>query len=176
MNILISGGAKNGKSMFAQRASKQMAEDMNLPLYYIATMIPGDDEDLARIERHKREREGWGFETLEVGTNLSDLLKGSDLAGVFLLDSVTALLANEMFKKDGTVDMEAPERVAEECVAFAKAMKNVLFVSDYIYADPIGCDRLTEEYRRGLAAIDRRLAQVCERVVDVTAGIPKDMK
>ena len=170
-----------------------MAEDMNLPLYYIATMIPGDDEDLARIARHKREREGWGFETLEVGTNLSELLKGSGPAGstevhaaqepgkslpagVFLLDSVTALLANEMFKRDGTVDEKAPERVAEECVAFAKAMKSVLFVSDYIYADPIGCDRLTEAYRRGLANIDRRLAEVCDRVVDVTAGIPRNVK
>lgn len=63
MKLLISGGAKNGKFMYAQHAAKHMAG--NGPLYYIATMEPCDEEDLARILRHRREREGWGFETLE---------------------------------------------------------------------------------------------------------------
>ena len=61
MNVFISGGAKNGKSMFAQRAAKEMAEEKGARLYYVATMIPHDEEDEARIARHIREREGWGF-------------------------------------------------------------------------------------------------------------------
>ncbi len=40
MNIFISGGCKNGKSFYTQRAAKEMAEEKDLPLYYIATMIP----------------------------------------------------------------------------------------------------------------------------------------
>ena len=56
MNVFISGGAKNGKSMFAQRAAKEMAEEKGAPLYYVATMIPHDEEDEARIARHIRER------------------------------------------------------------------------------------------------------------------------
>ena len=40
MNVFISGGAKNGKSMFAQRAAKEMAEEKGARLYYVATVRP----------------------------------------------------------------------------------------------------------------------------------------
>ena len=182
LNILVSGGAKNGKSMFAQKTAKQMAEEQDLPLYYIATMIPRDEEDEARIVRHREERAGWGFKTIECGTALAGLvdsvtgLVDAGGRGVFLLDSVTALLSNEMFREDGSVDHHAPARVAEECVAFAKATKNTVFVSDYIYGDGADYDKLTEEYRHGLAMIDRRLAETCDRVVEVSAGLIEDWK
>ena len=194
VNILVSGGAKNGKSMFAQKTAREMAEEQGLPLYYIATMIPRDEEDEARIGRHRKERAGWGFETIECGKGLGSLLDemgrgvGDETAGgvgdeaadgprgVFLLDSVTALLSNEMFADDGSVDNEAAARVAEECVAFAKATKNTVFVSDYIYGDGEDYDKLTEEYRHGLAMVDRRLAEVCDRVVEVSAGVVTDWK
>ena len=106
MNIFISCGCKNGKSYPAQELARDMAEELNVPLYYLATMIPVDDEDRARIQRHLREREGWGFETIEQGRNCCDCLKPGALTadgkpvdpkGVFLFDSVTALLSNEMF-------------------------------------------------------------------------------
>lgn len=60
MNIFISGGCKNGKSYYAQRRAKDMAENAGVPLYYIATMIPHDEEDRIRIRRHLSERDGWG--------------------------------------------------------------------------------------------------------------------
>lgn len=176
MNCLISGGAKNGKSLFAQKTAWKMADDLHLPLYYIATMIPRDEEDEARVARHRREREGWGFRTIEAGRDLTGVLEKADENGVFLLDSVTALLSNEMFSDDGTADMDAPTRVAEDCVAFAKATKNTVFVSDYIYGDGSGYDKLTEEYRHGLAMIDRKLAEVCERVIEVSAGMTEEWK
>ena len=106
MNVFISGGCKNGKSMFAQEIARDMAREQEVPLYYLATMIPGDDEDRARIRRHIGEREGWGFTTIEQGRDILDALsqEGVDSGGVFLLDSVTALLSNEMFRPDGITD------------------------------------------------------------------------
>ncbi|MBQ2846082.1 MAG: bifunctional adenosylcobinamide kinase/adenosylcobinamide-phosphate guanylyltransferase, partial [Firmicutes bacterium] len=94
MNIFISGGCKNGKSYYAQRGAKEMAGSLGVPLYYIATMIPHDDEDRARIKRHLSERDGWGFETIEQGLSLTEILHNEaiDKNGVFLMDSVTALL------------------------------------------------------------------------------------
>ena len=44
MNVFISGGCKNGKSHHAQNIAKTMADEKNLPLYYLATMIPKDEE------------------------------------------------------------------------------------------------------------------------------------
>ena len=90
MNLFISGGCKNGKSFFAQEEAKKQAEEKGVPLYYLATMIPADDEDRARIKRHLAERDGWGFTTIEQGRNICGALEKADPEGVFLLDSVTA--------------------------------------------------------------------------------------
>ena len=58
MRVLISGGAKNGKSTFAENLIvKLKGED---ELFYLATMIPHDKEDLERIRRHKEERKDKG--------------------------------------------------------------------------------------------------------------------
>ena len=180
MNWFISGGCKNGKSHFAQNIAREMAaESPARPLYYLATMIPHDVEDEERIARHLREREGLGFETIERGYDVSGCLKGRtvlgkpvDPQGVFLLDSVTALLSNEMFP-DGGVDLKAPQRLAEELVGFARRTGSVVFVSDYIYSDAMIYDELVEAYRRGLALIDRTLAATCDRVAEVAFGFIK---
>lgn len=182
MNIFISGGCKNGKSYYAQTKAKKMAEELGKPLYYIATMIPRDEEDRARIRRHLAERDGWGFETIEQGKNLLEILDNPDvdLSGVFLLDSVTAVLENEMFcrgedlKGNGNqeifFDDTAAERVKEDCVAFAKATGNTVFVSDGIYGDMGEYSQSTEDYRSGLAAADCAIAKACDRVVEIAYG------
>lgn len=178
MNVLISGGCKNGKSWYAQRRAKEMSEQQCKPLYYIATMIPRDEEDAARISRHVAERRGWGFETIEQGKDLTAILKASqvDLSGVFLLDSVTALLDNEMFDGTGNLDETAAGRVREDLVRFAQETGNTVFVSDYIYGDA-GCyTAATEDYRRSLAEIDRTLAARCDQVIQVSFGIQERWK
>lgn len=177
MNIFISGGCKNGKSYHAQELARSMAQEKNVPLYYLATMIPGDKEDEARIRRHLSEREGWGFDTIEQGLNICDALNGTTVSGlevssggVFLLDSVTALLSNEMFRPGGIIDLEAPQRLSAELTRFASKTGNTIFVSDYIYSDADCFDEYTEAYRQGLALLDRTLAKLCEQVVEVSYG------
>ena len=177
MNIFISGGCKNGKSYHAQELARSMAQESNLPLYYLATMIPRDEEDDARIRRHLSEREGWGFDTIEQGEHICEALRTKTVSGepvdpngVFLLDSVTALLSNEMFGEDGTIVFDAPKRLTEELTNFAQETGNTVFVSDYIYSDSFAFDDFTEPYRQGLALLDRTLAKLCDQVVEVTYG------
>ena len=177
MNIFISGGCTNGKSYHAQELARNMSREKSLPLYYLATMIPTDDEDRARIRRHLSEREGWGFDTIEQGRNICEALTGSTLSGekgspggVFLLDSGTALLSDEMFLPEGTVVLDAAEKLAAELSEFANRTGNTVFVSDYIYSDGRLFDEYTENYRRGLALIDRTLAALCDQVVEVSYG------
>lgn len=165
MSTLISGGCKNGKSLFAQKIAKASGA----PLYYIATMIPHDAEDDARILRHQSERAGWGFETLECGADILSCLDRADPKGSFLLDSVTALLSNEMFTAGG-FHPGAANKIAEELCAFVRLAPNTVLVSDFIYSDAIQYDVWTEAYRRGLAHIDRALAHACDRVIEVVGG------
>ena len=177
MNIFISGGCKNGKSHHAQELARNMSREKSLPLYYLATMIPCDDEDRARIRRHLSEREGWGFETIEQGRDICRALDGYTRSGekvspkgVFLLDSVTALLSNEMFPPGGEVSSDAGDRLAAELSEFARRTGNTIFVSDYIYSDARIFDSYTENYRRALAHIDRTLAALCDQVIEVSFG------
>ena len=110
MNYFLSGGAKNGKSSLAQ----QIVCAQGGPHYYLATMIPHDDEDWLRIRRHLENRAGLGFQTVECGTDILASLSQMDPDGAVLLDSVTALLSNEMFRADGTMDVLAPARLEAE--------------------------------------------------------------
>ena len=170
MTVLISGGAKNGKSTLAQDLAVELAAGGKH--YYVATMISTGAEDDERIRRHIADRDGMGFETVECFTDIMDCLKTADADAVFLVDSVTALVQNAMFpvERNYEMDTDAAIRCGESLVEFARTVRHAVFVSDYIYSDAQRYDQSTEEYRRCLAAVDRRLAAVCDTVVEVSAG------
>lgn len=167
MKIFISGGCKNGKSTLAETCACALAKGG--PLYYLATMIPHDEEDRERIRCHVESRAGKGFTTIECGRDIVQLLDNVDKDGTFLVDSVTALFSNEMFR-DGIVDSYADMRTAEELCSFAARVKNIVFVSDFIFSDDRRYDEYTEEYRKGLAFCDRALAAISDTVVEVCIG------
>ena len=164
MRIFISGGCKNGKSYCAQRIAKAQQKDL---LYYIATMRSVDTEDDERIMRHRRERRGWEFLTIEQPDNIENILKKCGCGGSFLLDSLTALLANEMFLPDGTVNENAAKKITDGLSQIAANIKNIVIVSDYIYSDAFIYDELTEKYRRSLAEIDCVAIKNCDVALEV---------
>ena len=170
MTIFISGGAKNGKSTLAQDLTVALSKGGKH--YYVATMISSGAEDDDRIRRHIADREGMGFETVECFRNIMDCLKIADKDGVFLVDSVTALIQNSLFpvEKNYEIDLNAANRCAEELVECARTVRHAVFVSDYIYSDAEAFSESTEMYRKCLADIDRRLAAVCDTVIEVSAG------
>lgn len=170
MTILITGGAKNGKSDFAQDLAVSLANGS--PHYYVATMIPCDEEDRGRIQKHLESRAGMGFETIECGRNILSCLEQADAGGTFLLDSTTALLMNELFSDptSGQLDTDAAYRCADDLATFVRSVNHAVIVSDAIYADAARYDEITETYRKCLAHIDRKLASVCDTVIEVVSG------
>ena len=174
MKIFISGGCKNGKSYYALK----IAAHIGRPLYYIATMVPSDNEDRERIARHRAEREGLGFTTVELPRGVCDLPPRCDLNGAFLLDSLTALLANEMFI-GGRCDERAGERVIRDVTELINKTANIVIVSDNIYSDAFRYDAMTENYRRWLGRADRAAAALCDAVIEISYGrtiVHKDAK
>ena len=172
MRILLIGGSKSGKSTTAQRLCRRLAAGG--PMYYWATMTPRDSEDHQRIRRHIADREGWGFETIEQSTCLTDALPRVDPGGAVLLDSVTAALSEAMFGR--SFDPLAAEKVTAELLAVSRWSAHFVCTCDDIWR---GCENYagwTEIYVRGLASVCRRLAAEFDVVCDMAAGVPRVWK
>ena len=170
MTCFVSGGAKCGKSSLAQNLAVKLADGGKR--YYVATLIPGGAEDDERIRKHLADRDGMDFETVECFRNILDCLDTADQDGAFLVDSVTSLVQNALFpaEKNYEIDIDAAKRCADELVKFACTVRQVVFVSDYIYSAAERYSESTEQYRKCLADVDRRLARICDTVVEVAAG------
>ncbi len=169
MRVYISGGCKNGKTTFAQDIAVAMAAG-RLPLYYIATMQPCDDEDRSRIAAHRAGRAGLGFTTLELPDGLGGFAKTANPNACYLLDSTTALLANAMFPPGGGMAAQAHEQLARELTLLLQRLPHVVAVSDYIFADAHRYDPATEHYRKGLAYLDKQAAALCDVVLEACYG------
>ena len=167
MHTFISGGCKNGKSYYAQH----IARAQGAPLYYVATMISTGAEDDARIARHIRDREGWGFTTIERARDLTAGLEAVRPEGTVLFDSVTACLAAQMFE-GGDMDMGAPRRVAEQIAAISRVPAHFVCVCDGIWQGGEDYDPWTAAYTAGLAGICRTLAAEFDVVCEMTMGLP----
>ena len=170
MKIFVCGGAKSGKSAFAQKLALTLAAGGTH--YYVATLIPYDEEDRQRIRRHLADREGLGFLTLEQGRALPACLDRADCSGTFLLDSVTALWMNELFPDphSAATDPGATERCVRDLEAFLGRVRNAVLVSDDLFCDPGDYDAVTECYRRGLGELHRAIARSCDVVLEAPAG------
>ena len=184
MIVLVVGGAKSGKSMFAQNLSKSLNESLKNPingqldgeierevgkLYYVATMNPYDLEDLKRIENHLREREGYGFNTIEETLNMSkvsSLIKEEDTV---LIDSITSLVTNYMFRgKEFYKDVS--DDILSGILEIINNSKNVVIVSDYLFSDSIQYDCYTENFRKEIGVVNRKLAKIADTVVECSYG------
>ena len=184
MIVLVVGGAKSGKSMFAQNLSKSLNESLKNPingqldgeierevgkLYYVATMNPYDLEDLKRIENHLREREGYGFNTIEETLNMSkvsSLIKEEDTV---LIDSITSLVTNYMFRgKEFYKDVS--DDILSGILEIVNVAGNVVIVSDYLFSDSIQYDCYTESFRKEIGIINRKLAALADAVVECSYG------
>ena len=115
MRIWITSGAGSGKSSLAQELAAVLAAGE--PHYYVATMVPRDDEDRRRISRHIEDRAGMGFETIECPCRLMERVTPNP-EGTYLLDSATALLSNAMFGErafsydhDAAISLRRPEGI-----------------------------------------------------------------
>ncbi|SFU60638.1 bifunctional adenosylcobinamide kinase/adenosylcobinamide-phosphate guanylyltransferase [Butyrivibrio sp. M55] len=184
MIVLLTGGCKNGKSNTAQDIACSLRDKSGGGLYYVATMESTGKEDDYRIRKHVENRAGLGFETIEIARDIKRLstekekfFKAADecKTNTFLVDSLTALLANEMFRvdKDGnfTEDSFATKRVCDDLRILCKEKDyNLIFVSDGIYSDAAVYDMSTEAYREGLALIERKVSEIADEVIEMCAG------
>lgn len=179
---LVIGGAASGKSAYAEKLALQHSGRR----IYLATMADdGSESARYRIRRHRKMREGKGFETVECPVRLDNIVgqlsrikkaagfacdgRGED--SVILLEDLPNLLANEMFSGSG--EAYRPERILEPLFKLA-ASYAIVVVSANVFEDGGHYGPETERYIRNLAELHSRIAAHprCEQATEVVCGIP----
>ncbi|MCX7715570.1 MAG: bifunctional adenosylcobinamide kinase/adenosylcobinamide-phosphate guanylyltransferase [Clostridia bacterium] len=170
MMILIIGGAASGKSCFAEKLSFNLKKDK---LYYIATMKAWDAECEKRIEKHKKQRAGKGFITVESPSRLADAALKLEKGSVALLDCTGNLMANEMFD---VKNADAPENVMRGVMLFKKTLEHFVIVSNHIFSDGESYEEETMKYIKNMGILNQKIAEEADIVIEVCCGIPIILK
>ncbi len=183
--ILILGGARSGKSRFAQ----QMANGLGGEVLFVATGQPLDEEMASRIEEHKRIRPR-NWRTLEIDVQVGQTLEGQiGDAEIVLLDCVTLLVSNLMTKAGGepSCHCERSEAISEaekqvmaevkgliECIDKHKG--TFIVVSNEVGLGLVPENKLGRVYRDLLGRANQLLAQHANEVYFMLSGIPVKIK
>lgn len=166
MLTLVIGGAGSGKSAFAEA----LVCRRNGKKLYLATMLPHGAEALTRIEKHRAQRAGRGFETLERGLDLEHaaIPAGADI----LLEDLSNLLANEIFDPAGG-GVDAVRRGIEYLISESD---NLTVVTNEIFSDGADYDAESLRYMRLLAELNREIAARADLAVELVCGLPNVLK
>jgi len=167
---LILGGARSGKSAYAERLAGLCAAP-EAERVYLATAEAGDAEMQARIEAHLARR-GTGWRTVEAPLDLPGALGRARVdAGVVLVDCLTLWLSNLMLAGR---DWEPEANALLEVLAGAGAP--VVIVSNEVGLGLVPDTPLGRAFRDAQGALNRKIAQSCDYVAFVAAGLPLTLK
>jgi len=166
--ILVLGGARSGKSSYAQRLAERAGAG---PWTYIATAEPGDAEMAARIAAHRRDR-GESWRTVEAPHDLATAVSGQSGPGrVVLVDCLTLWLSNRLLTG---ADLAAEgESLA---AAFAAAEGTVICVANEVGLGIVPDNPLARRFRDAAGRLNQDIAARADRVVFMAAGLPLAMK
>ncbi len=180
MTELFIGASASGKSLFAEERLCELASKNRLPKYYIATMQPFGEETMARIRKHKEQRQGKNMITIEQPLQIEDAVRKIDVSqtsknAAVLVECMSNLLANEMFDEAAKYKSDNKQilsgilqglgRIEEKC-------GNLLIVTNDVFSDGNTYDASTMAYIQLLGKLNCMLAQKADRVWEVICGIP----
>jgi len=186
---LILGGARSGKSTFAEMRAKELGGDSVL---YVATSETKDEEMVERVEKHRADRPlAWG--TVEAPRNVAQAIRrGGSEAKVILLDCMTFLVANHLMDaaapEDNPFDNPSSDpfdaEIEADVVAEVEALVayvqesdvEMLVVSNEVGLGVVPPYELGRAYRDILGRANQILARHADEVQLLVAGIPMKVK
>ncbi len=200
--FFVTGGARSGKSTFAERLAAQLAEPLAGCVAYLATSETNDPEMAQRVAAHRLRRpRTWG--TVECSIEVPAAVRAAATAApagqVFLLDCVSVWVSNllfaggdlggtrpgDEFNYDKSLLTAAQERAASARVsaavddllaALAETGAILVAVSNEVGMGVVPEYPLARIYRDQLGWANQRLAAAADRVFLCVAGFPIDVK
>lgn len=178
MITLVTGGARSGKSTFAESIYGNHKD-----VVYMATAKVTDDEMKERVKHHQNSRpKEW--RTYEANYNLSN---GIGNEQQYLLDCITILISNIMYdmsKDEEKIDFEI-QKVIEDRVFFEvkrlideirKKDYNLVMVTNEVGDSIVPSHPVSRAFRDIQGRVNQRIAAVADQVYLVCCGIPVKIK
>ncbi len=165
--VLVLGGARSGKSAFAER----LVAETGLSRHYIATGRAWDDEMRQRIVKHREDRgEGWETheEPLALAARIKDVAR-EDRA--VLVDCLTFWVTNLMLE-----ERDISAEFASLAEAIEGAPGRLVFVSNEVGLGIVPENRMAREFRDHAGRLHQQVAALVPEVYFVAAGLPLKMK
>lgn len=178
--ILVLGGARSGKSTFAQR----LAVESGRSVAFIATATASDDEMRERIAHHRAARPA-EWQTIEEPLDIVRAVQeAATIADVLLLDCITLWLANWMTREDTVLPASKLQddnaltaiNALLDVVAKLPTGKTLIVVTNEVGLGIVPDHPLGRIYRDTLGYVNQHLAGTADRVYLMVAGLAVDIK
>jgi adenosylcobinamide kinase/adenosylcobinamide-phosphate guanylyltransferase len=175
---LILGGARSGKSRYAEK----LASQLELPVNYIATAQVYDEEFQQRIAHHMASRPSY-WPTIEQPFNLGQGLLAHDQIGTtMIVDCLTLWLAQcicpDCVPQDGqTKDSNCWQLEREQLLtALPKLQANVFLVSNEVGMGIVPLGEINRQFQDEQGRLNQAIASIADKVSFVAAGLPIQLK
>ncbi|HOM01998.1 MAG TPA: bifunctional adenosylcobinamide kinase/adenosylcobinamide-phosphate guanylyltransferase [Acetivibrio sp.] len=183
--ILVTGGARSGKSSFAESlALKSCGEN---DVLYIATSIPFDEEMKSRVKKHRAKRPA-GWTTLEAYKDLDTRLKDVGTGKKYiLLDCITLMVSNIILERctdwnnlPENAEYEAEQGVCSEIDKLLSAIRALdatfIAVTNEVGMGIVPENKLSRVFRDIAGRVNQMLAKNADDVYFCVSGIPVKIK
>lgn len=181
--IFITGGARSGKSGFAEQLAAGMAGGGGAApdVIYIATARPGDGEMQARIAEHRRRRPA-GWETVEAFSGLPDMVAAALAGGAtVLVDCLTVYISNLLLTGGLDAGSGLGHQVDAEIDRLIGSCGNghgsgLIIVSNEVGMGIVPENGLARAFRDIAGRANQRLAAAADAAYLCVSGIPVKLK
>lgn len=167
MKELILGGARSGKSSYAQKLAKQSSKQV----VYIATATAEDHEMHARIKKHQFERPAEWL-TFEEPIYLADAILRHANDNCIIVDCLGLWLTNLLLKSEG-VFLEEKSKFVKALLALEAP---IILVSNEVGLGIVPTNELGRRFRDEIGFLHQQLGKICDQVILMVAGFPVQIK
>jgi adenosyl cobinamide kinase/adenosyl cobinamide phosphate guanylyltransferase len=161
--LLLTGGARSGKSALALRA----ARSSGLPVVFVATGWADDAEMERRIARHRAERPP-GWEVIEERVDLAGALRDAPVGSCAIVDCLSLWVANLM--REGIEEGEIEDRAAQAAELAVARSGPVIAVTNEVGLGVVPASASGRAFRDALGRVNALWAQRSARAALVVAG------
>ena len=172
MNTLVLGGAKSGKSLFAETLAIQSAKE----LVYIATAQSHDNEMEQRISLHQQRRveQNVNWITIEEPIALSKVIQQESFNNrLILIDCLTLWLSNLLFAFD---EKQRQIEIDDLFECLKNCQTDLIFVSNETGLGIVPMNQLSRQFIDLSGKLHQQIAQISDRVIMIIAGLPLVLK